>query len=311
MTMKRTRWVSSAIAVSSLLAVSLGAASADEDPSNVYSGRSQVYRQLPPESLESLSTPEAIRAVSMPNVAPSKIWRVLEHGERVECLDCIPHVSNLLYANHPKTREIGAWWLRRRIFGVFGPGEVYSQVVETLRDPEASEQTRAYAAEALGEFLTHAGLAPLAEAAVKDPSPRVRLSAVGALRRMGHPGPNGELGVAMGDDDSRVRLAALDASVGLSGFRDTAAVLERLGDESPEVRRRAAQVLGSLRAPNAAERLLPLTSSDTEPDARVRAAAVFALGRIGDPAARSAVDAAQSDADPFVRDAARMALRRL
>jgi HEAT repeat protein len=311
MTKKRTRWVSSALAVSSLLAVSLGAASADEDPANVYSGRARVYRQLPPESLESLSTPEAIRAVSMPNVAPTKIWRVLEHGERVECLDCIPYVADLLYASHPKTREIGAWWLRRRIFGVFGPGEVYSQVIETLRDPEASEDKRAYAAEAIGEFLTHAGLAPVAEAAVSDPSAKVRLSAVNALRRMGHPGPQGELGAAMGDSDSRVRLAALEASVGLSGFRDAAAVLARLEDESPEVRRRAAQVVGGLRVPNAAERLLPLTSSDTEPDARVRAAAVFALGRIGDPTGRSAVDAAQNDSDPFVRDAARMALRRL
>ena len=34
----------------------------------------------------------------------------------------------------PKTREIAAWWLRRRIFGVFGPGEVYQQTVQTLAD---------------------------------------------------------------------------------------------------------------------------------------------------------------------------------
>src|SRR5690606_29868262 len=76
MTKKRTRWLSFGLAMSSLLAVSLGGASADEDPENLYAGRAQVYRQLPAESLESLSTPEAIRAVTMPNVAPSKIWRV-------------------------------------------------------------------------------------------------------------------------------------------------------------------------------------------------------------------------------------------
>lgn len=311
MTNKPKRWVSSGLALSSLLAVSLGGASSDGDPSNVYSGRAEVYRQLAEESLESLSTPDAIRAVSMPNVAPSKVWRVLEHGERVECLDCIPHVKQLLYASHPKTREIGAWWLRRRIFGVFGPGEVYSQVVDTLQDPLASEQDRSYAAEALGEFLTHAGLAPLAEAAVSDPSARVRLSAVGALGRMGHAGPKGELAVAMADEDSRVRLAALDASVGLSGFADVAAVTGRLQDASAEVRRRAAQVLGGMRSSAAVSELVALTSPDTEPDARVRSAAVYALGQIGDPAGKSAVEAAQEDVEPFVRDAARQALRRL
>lgn len=304
-------WVSSAVTLASLLVVSLGAANSDSDPHNVYSGRAEVYRQLPPESLESLSTPDAIRAVSMPNMAPSRIWRVLEHGERVECLDCIPHVAKLLYAGHPKTREIGAWWLRRRIFGVFGPGEIYSQVVETLRDPLAPEERRAYAAEALGEFLTHAGLEPLAEAAVSDPSAKVRLSAVGALARMGHAGPRGELAAAMGDEDPKVRLAALGASVGMSGFADVDAVIARLADDTAEVRRRAAQVLGTSRVTSAVTHLLELTSSDTEPDARVRAAAVFALGRIGDPAAKEAVHAAREDSDPFVRDAARIALRRL
>ena len=52
------------------------------------------------------------------------IWQALEHGEKVECLDCIPAVEKLLYDGNAKNREIAAWWLRRRIFGVFGPGEV-------------------------------------------------------------------------------------------------------------------------------------------------------------------------------------------
>lgn len=308
---RNARWVSSGLVMASLCAVSLGTASSDSDPHHVYTGRAAVYRQLPATSLESLSTPDAIRAVSMPNVAPTKIWRVLEHGERVECLDCIPHVAQLLYADHPKTREIGAWWLRRRIFGVFGPGEVYSQVVDTLKDPAASEHHRAYAAEALGEFLTHAGLEPVAEAAVSDPSPRVRLSAVRALRRLGHAGPNRELATAMADADEKVRLAALDASIGLNNFRDMDAVIARLDDDSASVRRRAAQILGSSRVRKAVSALLSRTSPDTEPDARVRAAAIFALGQIGDAAGKPAVEAAREDSDGFVRDAARIALRRL
>ncbi len=37
-----------------------------------------------------------------------------------------------------QTREIAAWWLRRRIFGVFGPGQVYQQTINTL----ATDATR-------------------------------------------------------------------------------------------------------------------------------------------------------------------------
>jgi len=74
---------------------------------------------------------------------------------------------------------------------------------------------------------------------------------------------------------------------------------------------KAAQVLGVARVTSAVPHLLELTSPDTEPDARVRAAAVFSLGRIADPAAKSAVQAAREDSDRFVRDAARVALRRL
>jgi HEAT repeat protein len=57
--------------------------------------------------------------------------------------------------------------------------------------------------------------------------------------------------------------------------------------------------------------LVALTSPNTEPDARVRAAAIGALGRIADPGSRGAVQAAQNDSNQFVRDAARIALRKL
>jgi hypothetical protein len=301
---------------------SLGLAADNGDPGHVYAGRAAVYRELQPESLEDLSTPDAIKSVSMENVAPTRIWRILEHGERVECLDCIPQVAKLLYAGNAKTREIGAWWLRRRIFGVFGPGEVYSQVVSALGDPTVPEGQRAYAAEALGEFLTYDGLQPLADAAVGDESPRVRLSAVNALARMGHEGPHGELAVALGDADESVRLGALNAAVGLHTFTGIDAVVACLADTSATVRARAAQVIGTIHQGAAdaslVDALVKLTSPDHESDAGVRRAAVAALGALGadalggaDAAAKSAVQAAQNDPDSTVRDAARIALRRL
>src|SRR6185436_19629936 len=106
--------------------------SAPPEASNVLSGRSSVYKNLNEGSLEELSTPDRISAVTKGRTAPTEIWRTLEHGERVECLSCIPDVSKLLYDGNAKTREIAAWWLRRRIFGVFGPGQVYPQLLEEI-----------------------------------------------------------------------------------------------------------------------------------------------------------------------------------
>ena len=132
-------------------------------------GRALVYQQMDPSSLETLSTPARLRNVAKGGFAPTEIWRALEHGEKVECLDCIPAVEKLLYDGNAKNREISAWWLRRRIFGVFGPGQVYSRTIATLNDKSKSEKQRAYAAEALGEFLSGAGTAHVAQAIVADP----------------------------------------------------------------------------------------------------------------------------------------------
>ncbi len=41
------------------------------------------------------------------------IKKHLEHGEKVECIECIPTVSQLLYNSNARNREISAWWLRR------------------------------------------------------------------------------------------------------------------------------------------------------------------------------------------------------
>ena len=91
-------------------------------------------QQLERTSLETVTTPERLLRVAQGGYAPTEIWRALEHGEKVECLNCIPAVSKLLYNDDAKTREISAWWLRRRIFGVFGPGEVYSRLITAVGD---------------------------------------------------------------------------------------------------------------------------------------------------------------------------------
>ncbi len=189
MTFKIQPSSSPSVALGTLLLAS-GASAADAPDPNVYTGRAEVYKQLDPGSLEALSTPEQIMKFKAPSsVAPTQIWKVLEHGEKLECLACVPIVSKLLYNSNPKTREISAWWLRRRIFGVFGPGQVYEQTLTTLGDANETESHRVYAANALGEFLSGGGVPALSKAAIGDESALVRKAAVAGLERLNSSAP--------------------------------------------------------------------------------------------------------------------------
>lgn len=270
---------------------------------------------LHPSSVESLSSPDTIRSMfgrnGQPIVAPTRIWKVLEHGEKVECLSCIPLVSGLLYESSPKTREIAAWWLRRRIFGVFGPGQIYSQVIDTLNDGNQTEVRRARAANALGEFLTPSAIRHLSRAIREDASPSVREASVLALQRLNSEGSAGELAVAIGDGEASVRLVAIRAAMRINRFTSVASIVERIGDDSPSVRRAAVEALGTMRQLDAAPQIAALTSIDNEEDAAVRKAAVWALATLGAGEARDAVRAALDDPDRLVRDAAATALQRL
>jgi hypothetical protein len=304
------RFLSASIALSAAALVSVS--SAADAPDATHRGRSTVYGNLSNGSLEAVSTPDAMLSlVKAPDsAAPTAIWTMLEHGERVECLTCIPYVSKMLYASNPKTREISAWWLRRRIFGVFGKGEVYEQTINAVSDQSKSPLSRAYAANALGEFLEGAGIEPVSSALVKDSSPAVRLAAANALIRLNNEGPNSELSLALTDKDADVRLAALNGVTHINVFSNVDRVAMLISDPNALVRRRAAQTLGTLKSGDSVLGLIALTMP-AEPDAGVRAAAVWALGQIGDSHAKDAVLAAQEDGDSSVRDAARISLRRL
>ena len=66
-----------------------------------------------------------------------------------------------------------------------------------------------------------------------------------------------------------------------------------------------------MRVVDAVGGLMAVASAGVEADPAVRQRAIWALGQIGDPAAKEVVEAALEDSDPFVRDAATAALRRL
>jgi hypothetical protein len=307
MTFKLSTFVKSSVLLGSVLVAS--AASAEEP--NVTGGRAEVYKQIPAQSLEVVSTRKELMGLGAPNLAPTHIWKVLEHGEKLECLGCIPIVSKLLYDSHAKTREISAWWLRRRIFGVFGPGQVYEQTLNALGNPQESESHRIYAANALGEFLSQSGVPALSKAVVSDESAAVRGAAVAGLERLNSSGKDGELSLALVDTDTDVRLAALHAATRINSFTDVAGVVALISDDSSLVRRRAAETLGVMKAADAVDGLIALASPEFENDANVRTAAIWALGQIGDPGARDAIEAAESDPDASVQSAAKIAGRML
>jgi HEAT repeat protein len=270
-------------------------------------GFAGVYGTQAANSAEFLSSPDAIKSAAVSG-APTLIWQTLEHGERVECLDCIAFVSPLLYDANPKNREIAAWWLRRRIFGVFGAGEVYEQTLNTLAT-DSDPLRRMYAANAVGEFLHGAGVPSVAQALLNDGDPRVRAASASALGRLNDDGA-GALGSAMADKDPGVKLAALGAAGRINSFTSIAQVAALTSDPTAEVRRRAVEVLDGLQASDTIAAVAAVAQNDT--DARVRAIACHALGVFGSNSVlKLLTNLSQNDPDQFVRDEASIALKRI
>ena len=252
-----------------------------------------------PVDKEFLSGPEDIKSVAQYG-APIAIWEVLEHGERVECLDCIPYVEPLLYNKDARIREIAAWWLRRRAFG-------YAEVALRVRDTVANDADparRAAAANALGEFLDP-GATPLLVKAAGDSSPAVRLAVMGAIRRLNDVEGVPAISALLKDGDVGVRIAAVEAAIHVGGFNDTAGVAALLSDPDAIVRTKASNALGQFKARGSVAGLSAIAKNDA--DEEVRIAAVNALGELGDSAGKSAVEAATKDSSSRVRDAAKVA----
>jgi hypothetical protein len=281
-------------------------------------GVQAVYGNVPADQVEFLSTPERIISVAGTG-APSLVWQTLEHGEAVQCEECIGAVSPLLYDANAKNREIAAWWLRRRTFGVFGPGEVYSQTIDTLAsDPDPTR--RSYAASALGEFLDGAGIAPLATAGMSDSDPGVRAAAMSALGRLNDDGTNsgtfpGQNALTHGLTDSvdTVQVAAMEAAGRISTINDpafTPALTGLLGSQDPLVRKHAVQLLDEMVVTSTDAAVLALAKGDADEDVRI--ASCHALGAFRNPQDMATLQyIATNDSSSLVRDMANIALQRL
>jgi HEAT repeat protein len=147
-------------------------------------------------------------------------------------------------------------------------------------------------------------------AAGDDPDPRVRAAALGALVRAAPDDAVGAWLHALGDTSPAVRRRAAELAPGVPGDERVApALVAALGDRDVTVVEAAAWSLGELpepaRAAGAVGALGELARSHH--DALAREAAVAALGSIGDPAALCAILAACRD-KPAVRRRAVLAL---
>jgi HEAT repeat protein len=310
--MRRNNVLKLAMGAFLALAASLGATDAQSAPlpprqvTPSGPGFSGVYGQARPDQ-EYLSSADAIKSAAVGG-APTLIWATLEHGEKIECLDCIAYVAPLLYDPNPKNREIAAWWLRRRAIGVFGPGEIYQQTLQMLASG-TDPINRMYAANALGEFLFDPGIAACAQAVIHDGDARVRAASASALGRLNDDG-SGALGAAMSDSDPSVKLAALSAAGNINAFSSFSAAAGLTTDPTAQVRRRAVEVLDGLNARDTVAAVAAAAQNDT--DAGVRAAACHALGTFADAAAAPLLtNLSQNDPDQFVRDEAAIALKRI
>ena len=292
----RNQW--SKLSVIAVLAGMPFVVSADGAPEAV------VYDRVRGELSPDTQAPTVAAMMStIENGTPMSLTAMLEYGERVECMACIPKLeAKLLNSGDADVREIAAWWLRRRPFG-------YARIAVKMRSTvldSTNEVHRARAAEALGEFLDAGGVPALTQAAAEDSVPEVRLAAVRALGRLNARAGHAALVTAFEDEEPEIRRAALDQVLRVSFFQEHDAVIGTLDDESADVRIRAAQIIGQKQIQAGREGLEQVLANDESVPARQ--AAAWALGRLGD--ARPALIAAQqSETNERVQDAIEIALR--
>jgi HEAT repeat protein len=139
----------------------------------------------------------------------------------------------------------------------------------------------------------HEGDDPAARAALADPEPSVRVTAIGALERLGTLGA-ADLEGALADRAGVVRRRACEAIARRPGG-EPPSLLGVLAEEDSELVEVAAWASGERQPPEPG--VVPVLSGlvTDHPDALVREAAVAALGAIGDHAGLPAVLAALDD----------------
>jgi HEAT repeat protein len=136
--------------------------------------------------------------------------------------------------------------------------------------------------------------------------PELRLAAATVLGRIGGEQAVSGLQKRFDDPDHRVRARAVRACGRIGARAVVPHLAEALGtDDSPQVRREAAEALGAIGDDRGVD---ALADALDDPNSDVRRAAVVALGELGDPSPVGDVVALLDDGDEAVRQATALAL---
>ena len=154
-------------------------------------------------------------------------------------------------------------------------------------------------------FSEGSALAPAAmlyfEAVVLEGNVGEKKEAIRELRRLGTADAVQTLSVALGDDDPRVRNAAMEALSTIGGDDALAAIASASMHEDPLVRGKAADAIAMADGYSSTE-YLQIVLQDEDP--RVRASVIDSLGDIGDERSLQVIQQALQDPHPTVRERA-------
>jgi HEAT repeat protein len=139
----------------------------------------------------------------------------------------------------------------------------------------------------------HKGDPATARAALADPDAGLRVTAIGALERLGVLGAS-DIEAGLADPATSVRRRACEAAARTPGDRPPS-LRPALADEDATVVEVAAWASGEREPPEPGVVELLATLATTHDDALVREAAVAALGAIGEPAGLPAILRATDD----------------
>ncbi|HEY0153691.1 MAG TPA: HEAT repeat domain-containing protein [Longimicrobium sp.] len=197
------------------------------------------------------------------------------------------------------------WWWRRlrglRLLTAFGGDEAES-VLPLFHDPHPA--VRAQAAEWAGDHPSDEAVRALLEM-LADPATLCRFAVQDSILRVGLPAAE-PLAAHLGAASGRAAAPALEVAASLAQPSFAEPALRLCRDPDPEVRARAATVVGAVQPPEC-DAVLAGLLADADPG--VRAAAAAALGRIGHWPSAPAVARLLRDPVFPVRRAAGLALR--
>ncbi len=294
--MKNFESIITAMALASLGALGASVAGAHAEAQGYVEGEFRVHDRARGELSPGTQAPDLATlrdAIASADQNPTRFATMLEYGERVECISCVPAVQRLLLTSPSRdVRESAAWWLRRR---PYARGPVARQMREVLTG-DADEVRRQYAAEALGMLMDPNSVEPLADAIERDRAPNVRAAAVRGLARINVGSASHAIAEALADVDPSVQIAALEAVIEVGYFDEMEPLMGLLASDDASIRRRAARAVGLYHVPDALPALAAMLAGDV--DRSVRQAAAWAIGRIGGGDARAALD----DAEPLQDD---------